>query len=246
MEVARIAIGAGAFGFAAWAFFSFTATPELMSLKDVTLQPMGAGFAVTGTIRNPGGPDRLTGIGSDSAGAVMLVGGDGMVVPAGSEPKLAMDGAHGMLTGLHGESSEGRLVPITLWFEKAGRVSARGRVSTAMMMDHGQSYSVGEAEPSPTVSLTANPNPDGWTVEIISENFAFSRDSVDGPHEPGIGHGHLYLNGLKLQRVYQSTVQIGALPAGDYEMRVTLNTNDHRAYTVDGRAVSATLSLTVD
>ena len=65
------------------------------------------------------------------------------------------------------------------------------------------------------------------------------------PHVPGTGHAHLYLNGLKLGRLYVPSARIGALPPGDHMVRVTLNANDHRAYVVDGDPVTAIAPLSV-
>ena len=66
---------------------------------------------------------------------------------------------------------------------------------------------------------------------------------MDGDHVAGTGHGHIYLNGLKLGRLYSSSAEIGPLPSGVHVVRVTLNTNNHKAYVVDGKPVTATVTL---
>ena len=66
-----------------------------------------------------------------------------------------------------------------------------------------------------------------------TENFQFTPTTPDSTHVMGQGHAHLYLNGMKLQRMYGSTATIGALPAGRYHIAVSLNTNDHRTYMSD-------------
>ncbi|MEC8197159.1 MAG: hypothetical protein VX228_12815, partial [Pseudomonadota bacterium] len=74
-------------------------------------------------------------------------------------------------------------------------------------------------------------------------DFEFTPDLVDGPHVPGTGHGHIYINGLKLGRLYSPTTTIGNLPPGQHEIRVTLSTNDHRAYVVNDIPVTASATL---
>ncbi len=217
-----------------------------ITLTDAVLTPMGGALMLTANIDNPGGPDRLISVSSgDSAGAVLMGGSGDLAIPAGSTPSLASDGLHAMLQGVTGDIAEGRLVPVKLTFETAGDVTTRARIG-AMEMDHDAVFDVPESEPKPTLSLLVFPDGGGWRIEAKTDDFTFSRDAVDGPHQPGIGHGHLYLDGLKLQRVYGPIARIGALLPGTYEMRVTLNTNDHRAYVVDGAPVTATAQIVAD
>ena len=71
-------------------------------------------------------------------------------------------------------------------------------------------------------------------------------DAVDAAHVPGAGHAHMYLNGLKLGRVFGGEYRIGTLPPGTHSLRVALNTNDHRAYATADGPVSASVTLTAD
>ena len=105
---------------------------------------------------------------------------------------------------------------------------------------------VGEGEPAPAISLTLSETPNGYEVTVLTEDFTFSEDLAGLYHVPGMGHGHLYVGGMKLGGLYQATAQIGALPPGAHEVRVTLNTNDHRAYVVDDVPVTASATITVD
>ncbi len=105
---------------------------------------------------------------------------------------------------------------------------------------------VGEGEPAPNISLEATKTETGWTVSVTSEDFEFTPNLVDGPHVPGTGHGHIYLNGLKLGRLYSAVTTIGNLPAGQHEIRVTLSTNDHRAYVVGDVPVTSSIRIHSD
>ncbi len=249
MKPNRVAVAASLIAIAVGAFFVFTdpGDTRAVTVTGAELVPMGAGYALTAKIDNPGGPDLLTGIGSEDGDRAMLSGGTGpLAIPSDSTPGLAMDGVHGMLVGLTGDTSEGRLVPVALWFEGAGKVTTRARITGGMEMDYSSGFDVPAGEPRPTISTLVTPEGEGWAIDLETGDFTFSKDAVDGAHEPGIGHGHLYLNGLKLQRVFGTKVTIGALPKGKYELRVTLNTNDHRAFRVDGQKVMATAKVNVD
>ncbi len=232
MEALRIVIAFGFFGFAALAFFFFTDSPTQLYLSDAQLRKMGGGLALEVTINNPGKPDTLIGIGSEFAGqsSLMPPSQSRFPIPSGSTPKLAMDGLHGMLTNPHGSTEPGRLVPVTLWFEDAGPVTTRARIAEPANMAHGERVQVPSDQKQPDLSIDARETNDGWIISLHVENFIFAPDLVDAEHKPGTGHGHLYLNDLKIQRVFGNEVQIGTLPPGEYQIKISLNTNDHRLY----------------
>lgn len=213
-----------------------------LTLSEARLTPMGPGHALTLKIDNPGPADRLHAVSVEGAAAA-LVGADvALPVPAGGAPSLAMDGAHAIVTGL-ADAEEGRLVRVTLTFEGVGDVATRARVDAPSQMAHDVIYEVPAGEIVPHVRVSAEPRGDGWVLTVETENFTFDSAAVDGPHQPGRGHAHLYVGGLKIGRVYATKVDLGALPPGKHEARITLNTNDHRTYAVDGVPVSATVPL---
>ncbi|PSL17197.1 copper chaperone PCu(A)C [Shimia abyssi] len=212
--------------------------------------------AVFVKIENTAAPDRLLQASTpDADNASLSEQIHGLAIPSSSAPSLAPDGVFLRLTGLRGPLEDGRALPITLVFENAGEVTTRARIiapkssgeaSKFGLFGIGDICRVGEGEPAPHISVAVIPNGDGWYISIQSDQFEFTPNLVDGPHVPGTGHGHLYLNGLKMQRLYQSTAQIGALPQGEHEVRVTLNTNDHRAYVVGDDPVTASVRFVVE
>lgn len=236
--------------------------PTQVLLSNVTASPIKGEPGDAGvymTIRNTGGPDRLVAVRSIVAQRALLehsTADSGLPIPAGSEPSLSSDGAFVRLSNLRGDLRDGRMIPITLLFENAGeqRTQARLVMSQAPemaeganhMMEMSNALAVLEGEPAPRLSLDVEPDGDGWKVRLATEDFTFSRDGSESGHVPGAGHGHLYLGGLKLQRLYEPEARIGALPPGNHEVRVTLNTNDHRPYMVDGHPVVATVRITAD
>ena len=58
----------------------------------------------------------------------------------------------------------------------------------------------------------------------------------------GEGHALVYVNGDKLARLYANRMHIPALPEGA-ELKVSLNTNSHKALQVEGEPLEAKTSV---
>ena len=258
--VVALAIAALGAGLIAW---SMTAPAHTILLSNVHAKRVDGEpgtVRVFLTIENSGRFDTLISARSRDARTTTLYSPEaeeGLPIPVGGTPSLALDGAHIVLEGVAGAMTDGRLIPITLEFREAGEVTARARLVEAEasgslahvgLFGFGDICTVGEGEPAPAVALEVLPAGDdgGWRVEVVSSEFEFRKDLVDYQHVPGTGHGHLYLAGLKLQRLYEPSAVIGDLPPGQHTVRVTLNTNDHRAYVVDDEPVTAMAVITVD
>lgn len=98
--------------------------------------------------------------------------------------------------------------------------------------------------PYPTVRLAAYPDPvSGWNLHIVTENFQFAPQSAGREHVDGEGHAHLYLDDQKIARLYGAWYHLGALEPGTHQLKVTLNTNNHELYAVNGNAVVDSLTL---
>jgi hypothetical protein len=96
------------------------------------------------------------------------------------------------------------------------------------------------------VSITAEVDARGAVdVGIDVEGMRFAPELVDQAHTVGVGHAHIYVDGEKLGRVFESSYRIENLPPGDHEIRVSLNTNDHRELVYDGRVAEDTVTVTV-
>lgn len=214
------------------------------------------GVAAFLKIENQGTPDRLIDVKSPVAEASLYSPehAEGPPVPAGKST-LAPDGAHIRLSAPDEALVDGMLIPLTMTFAKAGTITAkarlvdpkaRGAAEEVGLFGIGDICVVGEGEPAPKLALSVEPEGDGWRVRIEAEEFTFSEEFVDLYHVPGMGHGHIYVGGMKLGRLYAPEAYIGALPRGQHEIRVTLNTNDHRAYVVDEQPVTASIAIKVD
>ena len=82
-------------------------------------------------------------------------------------------------------------------------------------------------------------------VRIDASGFAFTPQSVNGEHVAGEGHAHIYVDGVKIGRVYGPWFFLGGLAPGEREVRVTLTSNAHQPYAVDGEPVEATVAVAV-
>lgn len=212
-------------------------------VSDAQLVPMGAGYALLASI-TADAPAELEQITVEGASQTTLAGATGPTfIPENTSAALAMDGAHAMVMGLDAE--EGALRTVTFAFRDMPAVTTRARVTEQSTMDHTLSYPVPEGEPKPSLEVSLEQINARWHVALKTTDFEFSHDLVDAPHRPGVGHGHVYLNGLKLGRVFGPVFEFGALPAGRYSLLVVLNTNDHRAYEVNGALVQAEADLVV-
>lgn len=110
---------------------------------------------------------------------------------------------------------------------------------------HSNSKTV-ESETPVSVAITAEPDAHGGVdVQIATEGFQFAPDSVDQPHTPGDGHAHIYVDGVKLGRVFEPDYHIDPLSPGRHEIRVSLNTNDHSDLVYGGAKVESTVAVTV-
>jgi len=227
-----IAIG-GAF------VWSFMRPQSDLLLSGAVAVPMGDGgmYMVGVAVENAGPAEILTGVAAPGAQMAHVMGGDGpLAIPAGGTGIFAMDGAHIMVRG----AFDGGFIPLNLSFESGATVATRAKITEGMMMDHSMANGVQE-DPAPQLSIAI----DGQTLRVTTENFTMVRTEDMADHVPGEGHAHLYLNGLKLARLYDSAFEIGDLPSGDYTLRVSLNTHDHRPYLSGSTPVSETLTLTV-
>ena len=101
--------------------------------------------------------------------------------------------------------------------------------------------------PVPQIRLSLHPDgPQSRNLHIEITNFTFAPEAVNGPHVPGQGHAHIYLNGTKIARTYGPWFQLDALPPGRHDIRVTLNANDHSQLAINGTPIEAHAELVIE
>lgn len=104
------------------------------------------------------------------------------------------------------------------------------------------------AENAPTIEIEAieDPKKTGqYSVRIKTENFEFAPESVSQAHVNGEGHAHVYVDHILISRAYGEWYHIPKLKPGEHDINVSLATNDHKDYTVDGEIIQDSVTVTV-
>ena len=107
-------------------------------------------------------------------------------------------------------------------------------------------FVIPEGDPVPTVDLVVKSDPmAGWNVQVKAENFTFAPEELNNPGDWNAGHAHLYLDGKKVARLYGPWFHLTGVKPGERELRVTLNTNDHKDLKAGDQMVEAIAKFTV-
>ena len=93
------------------------------------------------------------------------------------------------------------------------------------------------AVPEIALMLTPDAGRD-MNLHIMADGFRFAPDEINGPSTPAAGHAHIYVNEQKVGRAYGPWFLLSDVPEGA-TVRVTLNTNDHTVWAVDGQPLAA-------
>ena len=89
--------------------------------------------------------------------------------------------------------------------------------------------------PIPTVDIDLQPDPaSGHNLFLTTTNFEMAPEDVNQTLEPGTGHGHLFVNGENVGRMYGTMRHMINLPKGEVTLHVYLGGNDHKVWMVDG------------
>jgi hypothetical protein len=117
------------------------------------------------------------------------------------------------------------------------------------MMEHEMQHRTLEisAVGAPQVAIAVEKDPmDGWNVTVMTDNFSFTPDLASSENVDHTGHAHLYVDGVKIARLYGPYFHIPDLPVGDHEISVNLSSNDHSYYLVEGDKIAARTTVTQD
>lgn len=101
-----------------------------------------------------------------------------------------------------------------------------------------------EAPEGMGVAISLEPDPvGGANLMVMPQGFTMAPEQVNAPNVTGEGHPHLYVNGVRLGRVYSPYLHLGKLAPGMNEVRVTLNTNMHQEYARNGETIEAVATI---
>ena len=113
------------------------------------------------------------------------------------------------------------------------------------MDDHG---SMGGIEGPQGIGVSIQAVPDsvsGLNVSLTTTNFTFAPEEVGGEHVPGHGHAHIYVDGVKVGRLYSEHYHLGSIGPGEHRLRATLNANTHEEYAIGGAIVEDSITVVV-
>jgi hypothetical protein len=84
---------------------------------------------------------------------------------------------------------------------------------------------------------------DGYNVQILPQNFRFTPAAINTGVKNSEGHAHIYVNGIKIGRDYAAWYHLpsGLFEAGENQVTVTLNANDHSEWAVGDLPISSTV-----
>ncbi len=113
----------------------------------------------------------------------------------------------------------------------------------------------GMMEPTPakkgmSVKLKATEDPmGGYNLFAKTKKFTWAPEHVNAEHKKWEGHAHLFIDGVKITRMYGPYFYLGAyylgsLAPGEHEVTVGLNTNEHSAYVHKGVPVEDSVTIT--
>ncbi|MEM7339322.1 MAG: hypothetical protein AAF467_11780 [Actinomycetota bacterium] len=112
--------------------------------------------------------------------------------------------------------------------------------------DHGTLLEVPDGMAVPTIAVTAEPDAEsGANVFVELTDFEIAPLSASTDPVDGEGHLHLYVDGERVMRFYNTAIHLGDLDPGEHEIMVEISANNHSPYAVDGEAITAMTTVTV-
>ena len=105
---------------------------------------------------------------------------------------------------------------------------------------HSQMIDLSDMANPPSVKLMVmKDSVSGWNLHLQTDHFSFAADQSGAAHKAGYGHAHLYVDGVKISRLYGEWAHLGDLTPGEHVIRVTLNANSHEALAVGDMMIAA-------
>ena len=88
--------------------------------------------------------------------------------------------------------------------------------------------------PAPDITMDLQPDPaSGHNLFVTTAGFRMTPEDVNGPMTPAAGHGHLFVNGENIGRLYGNALHLIDLPKGEVTIHMYLSANDHKVWIID-------------
>lgn len=112
--------------------------------------------------------------------------------------------------------------------------------------DHGTRVWDGSTKPSIELIVTKDMM-SGFNVHIKTKGFKWAPQRASMTHRAGEGHAHIYVDGIKVGRVYSSWYHLNTaglnLKPGNHTIKIDLNGNDHVPYTYLGKVLAKSVKV---
>ena len=101
-----------------------------------------------------------------------------------------------------------------------------------------------DAADAPAIDLRVFALGDGsYNLQVQTSNFTFTPQNIDKSPVLGEGHAHLYVDGVKIARLYGEWHHVPTLPPDAEALTASLYANNHQGFAIDGVLISATVRL---
>ncbi|NEQ42098.1 MAG: hypothetical protein F6K00_00465 [Leptolyngbya sp. SIOISBB] len=101
-------------------------------------------------------------------------------------------------------------------------------------------------QPVPEITVDIFPDPvNGWNLQVQTANWTFAPEAVNTASNLTEGHGHLYINGEQVTRIYGEWYHLPSLPPGEHVVTVGLNANGHEMLMYEGEPIEASVTVIV-
>lgn len=105
----------------------------------------------------------------------------------------------------------------------------------------------GSSSKTPAVAIEVVADPmSGLNLFVEVSDFAVAPERASTAPVAGEGHMHLYIDGERTMRFYNTALHLGGLEPGEHTIEVELSQNDHSAYEADGEPIRASQTITVE
>lgn len=124
--------------------------------------------------------------------------------------------------------------------EQSADMSTAQKMNIEEMKPHPM-IPVDESLPIPAITVEAIKDAmDGYNLHFVLENYVLTPEKVNTEPVNNEGHTHVYVNGVKVARVYGEWFHLssGDLAEGENTVEVTLNANNHGEWLYNGQHVS--------
>ncbi|MGI9612912.1 MAG: hypothetical protein ACR2QO_08395, partial [Acidimicrobiales bacterium] len=112
--------------------------------------------------------------------------------------------------------------------------------------DHGEGIEVPDGMAVPTIAVTAQADSvSGTNLFIDLDEFTIAPEQASTEPVDGHGHLHLYIDGDRKARFYNTALHLTGLEPGEHEVMVEVSANNHSPYTVGGVPITAMTTIDV-